>query len=134
MLESRDAQALAPEIQRRRLTTSDLGRRIWRRDPRAARVLLLPPATDLKTAVAEWRCGARGTSAVAVHRPKVRRGAAAKLGGVFQGRKNCSQAVVRGRMLFFVSIAGEVDDLVVCSVSSSSYCSSFVLCTVYVFM
>ena len=104
-------------------------RRIGRPVPGGARVLQRSTATDPKAAGVWRRCWARGASAMAVHRQELRRGAAGSLGGVFQGT-NYSQAVARRRLLLFVFVAGEADDLRACSGSSPSYL--FFLCFFYV--
>ena len=109
-------------------------RRIWRPETSAGRASQLLPAADPKAAVAKRRGDAGGTSALAVHRQELRRGAAERLGGVSQGIK-CSQAVARWRSLLFVFIAGVAAVLGASSGFSSTYFpfrTVFLLCTVYV--
>ena len=102
------------------------------RSSRAGRVPRLLPAADSMAAEAKRGSGARGASALRVHRQVLRRDAAGRLGGVSQGFE-CAQAVVRW-LLAFVFIAGGAAALVSSSDPSSYCCSSlfFDLCTLYV--
>ena len=81
---------------------SDLGAR---RDPR------LPPTTASTAATARWCRWVWGALAPAVHRFKLRRGAADGHGGVSY-RANSSLAVASWKVVSFVSDAGVVGDLV----------------------
>ena len=82
-------------------------RRIWRSEPWARRDPRLPPAAAPKATTARWCSWDRGPLAPAVHRHKLRRGAADGHGSVSH-RAKVSLTAARRWVVFFVSDAGVV--------------------------